>query len=191
LSTFLQSVFQPANFTAEERAAVCGMFVRKEHKRNGVIVAHGTTHGGYCYVEQGVVRSFVLNGQAAEITTGFIQRGSIVLDWTSFFLQQPSAEWYVALTPCVAWHIEGKEFFHLFNSNETFRNHARTTFVQAYAELRLRAIGFGTLTATERYVQLVEQQPQVVQSAPLKHIATFLGITDTSLSRIRKELTTR
>jgi CRP-like cAMP-binding protein len=44
-----------------------------------------------------------------------------------------------------------------------------------------------TETAEERYVRLLESNPEIFQHAPLKHIATYLGITDSSLSRIRKE----
>jgi hypothetical protein len=42
--------------------------------------------------------------------------------------------------------------------------------------------------AKDRYLRLVKEKPHVVQNVSLKHIATFLGITDTSLSRIRKEI---
>jgi hypothetical protein len=45
-----------------------------------------------------------------------------------------------------------------------------------------------TLSATRRYLNLLEQKPHVIQFAPLKQIASYLGVTDTSLSSIRKEL---
>jgi hypothetical protein len=43
-------------------------------------------------------------------------------------------------------------------------------------------------TATSRYLKLLQQKPQIIQYAPLKQIASYLGVTDTSLSRIRKDL---
>ena len=43
--------------------------------------------------------------------------------------------------------------------------------------------------AKDRYLELIRTKPDIVQNVPLKHIATYLGITDTSLSRIRKEVT--
>lgn len=42
--------------------------------------------------------------------------------------------------------------------------------------------------AKDRYLNLVKHQPEVIHNVPLKHIATYLGVTDTSLSRIRKEI---
>jgi hypothetical protein len=51
-----------------------------------------------------------------------------------------------------------------------------------------RAIAMITEPATARYLRLIKEKPILIQQAPLKHIASYLGITDTSLSRIRKEI---
>jgi len=51
-----------------------------------------------------------------------------------------------------------------------------------------RSVEMFTLSATKRYLNLLQQKQQVIQLAPLKQIASYLGVTDTSLSRIRKEL---
>ncbi|MFT4153711.1 hypothetical protein [Parafilimonas sp.] len=45
-----------------------------------------------------------------------------------------------------------------------------------------------TETATHHYIRLIKEKPQIIQNVPLKQIATYLGVTDTSLSRIRKEI---
>lgn len=54
--------------------------------------------------------------------------------------------------------------------------------------MKQRSLDMITLSATKRYLNLMEQKPDVVRFAPLKQIASYLGVTDTSLSRIRKEL---
>ncbi|MDO5524244.1 MAG: cyclic nucleotide-binding protein, partial [Bacteroidia bacterium] len=51
-----------------------------------------------------------------------------------------------------------------------------------------RSIEMIAESATERYLKLIKEKPQVIRQAPLKYIATYLGVTDTSLSRIRKEI---
>jgi len=60
--------------------------------------------------------------------------------------------------------------------------------VQGYFTLKQHSIAMLTDHAKERYVKLLEEKPHIIQNVSLKHIATYLGITDTSLSRIRKEL---
>lgn len=54
--------------------------------------------------------------------------------------------------------------------------------------LKQKSLDIVTETATNRYLKLLKEKPQIIQNAPLKQIASFLGITDTSLSRIRKDL---
>jgi hypothetical protein len=53
---------------------------------------------------------------------------------------------------------------------------------------KMRATEMITEPATKRYLHLMQGRPQIIQQAPLKYIASYLGITDTSLSRIRKEI---
>jgi len=60
--------------------------------------------------------------------------------------------------------------------------------VRGYAALKDRILSHITDTAEKRYEYLLEQAPEIFRDAPLKAIASYLGITDTSLSRIRKEL---
>ncbi len=55
-------------------------------------------------------------------------------------------------------------------------------------EAKKRSLEMITLPAKERYMQFIKEKPSAIKHAPLKHIATYLGITDTSLSRIRKEM---
>lgn len=54
-----------------------------------------------------------------------------------------------------------------------------------------RAVNMHTQNASQRYLNLVKEKPQIIKEVPLKYIATYLGITDTSLSRIRKEVMTQ
>ena len=51
-----------------------------------------------------------------------------------------------------------------------------------------RSVEMVTVSAKERYLKLIKEKPQVIQQSPLKYIASYLGITDTSFSRIRKEI---
>jgi hypothetical protein len=68
-----------------------------------------------------------------------------------------------------------------------FREFGRTILVNAYAQLKQRMLAMIQETAEQRYAYLLQTNPDIFQHAPLKNIATYLGITDTSLSRIRKE----
>ena len=54
--------------------------------------------------------------------------------------------------------------------------------------MKQRSLDVVMKTASERYLKLMKEKPQIIQNVPLKQIAYFLGITDCSLSRIRREI---
>ena len=73
-----------------------------------------------------------------------------------------------------------------FHSIPEFREWGRMMLINSNAVLQDRVFGMIQLTAEQRYAQLIETQPEIFQHVPLKMIASYLGVTDTSLSRIRQ-----
>jgi len=73
-----------------------------------------------------------------------------------------------------------------FQTNQGYREFGRRLLVKSIAELKERMLLLQTETAENRYLLLLKQHPNLIQNVPLKQIASYLGITDTSLSRIRK-----
>ena len=126
--------------------------------------------------------------QGNDITTNFYGQGDIAIDWSSFFLRSPTRENIQALTDCICWQLDFETFQQLFNSIEAFREQGRKTLVGSYFELKNQSVSFIADEAKERYLRLLKEKPHIVQNVSLQHIATFLGITKYSLSRIRKEI---
>jgi len=139
-------------------------------------------------MESGLARSYVTDTEGRDISTGFYTGGDIVIDWTSFFLRSPAREHIQALSACVCWQLDFETFQQLFHSIEAFREAGRTRLVQSYVELKNQGISMITDPAKERYRRLLREKPEIGRSVSLKQIATYLGITDTSLSRIRREI---
>ena len=104
------------------------------------------------------------------------------------FNRTRSKENIQALTDCEGWYITYKELNNLFHSLPEFRKFARSVLVKGFADLKNSMLSLITETAEERYTQLLLSNPEIFQQAPLKNSASYLGITDTSLSRIRKEM---
>ena len=92
------------------------------------------------------------------------------------------------LTDVKLWRIGFQDFEKLFDLYPAFREWGRAWMSRELYKNKNRATEMITLPATERYLQLLENHPQVVLQSPLKYIASYLGVTDTSLSRIRKEI---
>jgi hypothetical protein len=76
----------------------------------------------------------------------------------------------------------------LFGSIPNYREQQKGLLVGSYFALKEHSISLIADEAKDRYLKLLKEKPHIIQNVSLKHIATFLGVTDTSLSRIRKEI---
>ncbi len=185
----LIQAFKNAKFSKNELEKVLASFELVHFKKGENILLEGKTAKEYYYVNDGFLRSYVTDYKGNDITTGFYSKGKIILDMTSFFLKRPSDETIETLTNCTCWKITFDRSQYLFHHYESYREAGRARLVGAYFNLKKRSIGIITKTAKERYIELLQDQPIIIQQAPLKQIASYLGVTDTSLSRIRKEIT--
>lgn len=187
-SHFLAHIFTPQQFTPEQQEAIFSKFKPVTFAKNRYLLTEGKTANHYWFVESGFVRSYAVDTEGNDISTYFYTVGDIVIDWPSFFLRNPTRENIQALTDCVCWQLDFDTFQHLFHGMEAFREQGRTRLVGSYFALKNHNISMIVEPAKERYKKLLREKPQIVQNVSLKQIATYLGITDTSLSRIRKEM---
>jgi len=169
---------------AEEVAA---QFAEKEIARNGFFLSAGQVSDEYLFLQEGCLRAFAHDTEGNEVTTHFYQGGQVVFEVHSFFNRTRSRENIQALSDARGWVICFEQLNAFFHAMPAFREFGRSVLVRGYSSLKDRMLGMITETAEERYAKLLEQNPAIFQQAPLKYIASYLGITDSSLSRIRKE----
>lgn len=185
---FLHGLFRSDQFTRQEQDRITASFKQVTFFKNDYLLREGIVENHYWFCENGFLRSFVTDPDGNDITTHFYTNGEIVIDWSSFFLRNPTRENIQALTNCVCWQIDFETFQELFHSIRPFREQGRTNLVNSYFSLKRHSISIIADQAKERYLQLIKEKPHILQNSSLKHIATYLGITDSSLSRIRKEI---
>jgi len=185
---FLNNVFGKSDITKAEIELIIPKFKQVAFDKNSFLLEEGKLANQYWFIQSGFVRSYVVDTEGNDITTNFYSVGDIVIDWPSFFLRNPTRENIQALTDCVCWQLDYETFQELFNNIQSFREQGRTTLVGSYFALKRNSISMIADEAKERYLRLLKEKPHVIQNVSLKHIATFLGVTDTSLSRIRKEI---
>lgn len=143
----------------------------------------------YCkaayFIEKGMTRSFwLVNGE--EITTSFSCEGDIVFSMDELYYGKLSEEYVETLEEVTAYRISLTSLLHLFQTNIELANWGRVIHQDEYRRLHRSHKERLTLAAKERYEAFQEQFPQVCQRAQLGYIASYLGITLPTLSRIRK-----
>lgn len=185
LINFIQNVLPIPQQRVEE---IVAHFHEMEVPKNDYFLKEGKVCEKYLFIETGFMRSFTHDLEGNDITTGFHGKNQVVFEVASFFLRTPSKENIQALENTQGLYITFDELQHLFHSIPEFREFGRTVLVNGFVALKQRMLSTINETAETRYELLLKTRPEIFQKAPLKNIASYLGITDTSLSRIRKEL---
>lgn len=185
LITFIHNSGLVSLAGAEDIAA---HFREKSLDRNEYFLKAGQVSNEYLFVEEGFLRAFAYDVNGNDVTTAFYSGNHVVFEVSSYFERVPSKENIQALQPTRGLYITYEELNNLFHSLPEFRNFGRSILVKGFAALKKRMLSVITETAEERYMNLLKANPEILQNAPLKNIASYLGITDTSLSRIRKEI---
>lgn len=184
----LASVYSHPLLTSSNLEIIFSKHKRMEIPKNEWILKEGEIMDCYYILESGLVRGFVHDWDNNEITTEFFGKDEIVIVPSSLFQHSPSKENLQTITDSVLWKIDYPEFEKLFEEIEGFKDWGRLWFTFQLFATKQRSLEMITETATNRYLKLMKEKPEIIYSAPLKQIASYLGITDSSLSRIRREL---
>ena len=184
LIRFILSVHSMPQQQADE---IVAFFKEKEFSKNDFLLKEGRVCNEYHILKEGFARAYTYDLEGNDVTTAFYSANQVVCELFSFFKRIPSRENIQALSDCKTWYITYEELQIVFHSMPQFREFGRSILVNAYASLKQRMLSTLHETAEERYSNLIRSNPDIFQYAPLKNIASFLGVTDTSLSRIRKE----
>ncbi len=158
--------------------------LRSVHRRD-VLTHEGETERTFSLVIEGSQRAYFLTPGGEEITVAFTYpyHHSGIPD--SFFLQKPSAYTLEALTDGAFLAIDYENLKTLMDQHRELERWAWRLLAAALAGRGKRERELLTLTAEERYQRLFREAPHLLQLVALKHLASYLGMTPETLSRIR------
>ena len=152
--------------------------------RRHLLVEEGHRAGAAFFIERGITRSYwLVNGE--EITTSFAAEGSIVFSMDELYYDKPSEEYVETLEETEAYKITLDDLRRLFRTNLELANWGRIIHQNEYRRLHRSHKERLTLPAAERYTAFCQQFPDVAQRVQLGYIASYLGITLPTLSRLR------
>ena len=152
-------------------------------KRHQLIEANKFCKSAY-FIEEGMTRSFwLVNGE--EITTSFACEGAIVFSMDELYYNKMSEEFVETLEDVVAYKISLTDLLRLFETNIELANWGRVIHQNEYRRLHRSHKDRLTLSAKDRYEAFKLQFPQMCQRIQLGYIASYLGITLSTLSRLR------
>ena len=152
--------------------------------RRHLLVQADHRTGAAFFIERGLTRSYwLVNGE--EITTSFSAEGSIVFSMDELYYGKPSEEFVETLEETEAYRIALDDLQRLFRTNLELANWGRIIHQNEYRRLHRSHKERLTLSAAERYNAFCRQFPELMQRVQLGYIASYLGITLPTLSRLR------
>jgi len=155
--------------------------------KGGLVVAAGERNVNFYLLKRGIWRAYALK-DGVEHTLWFVSTGDAAFSSWGYVENCPSQIHIEAVTDSVAYVISRSALEILYNESIEMANFGRRIFEQEILSVDNATLAFGTPTAKERYLTLLEANPELLQHVPLKHLASYLSITPQSLSRIRAGL---
>lgn len=152
-------------------------------KRTLLIKAGIYNHYAY-FLEEGITRSFWLTGKL-ETTTSFSVAGGILFSMDELYFGKRSEEYVETLKDCVCYRIGIGDLNELFETNGELCNWGRIIHQIEYRRVHQLHKNQLILSASERYNDFEKQFPEICRNVNLGYIASYLGMTLPTLSRIR------
>lgn len=148
----------------------------------------GQTCDRIAFLTAGILRAYYPFGER-EVTTyfNFLPRNPIVSGFSSFITQQPSTEALQALEDCELLYLSYDHLQDLYRASQNFERLGRIMMEQNYLASVKRIRSYQTQSAADRYQHLLRKYPNLLNQVPHHYIASYLGITPESLSRIRTQ----
>jgi CRP-like cAMP-binding protein len=183
LNQYLQSVYpiSPGEFDAITRISE----VFTIHK-NELLQPIGHRCQTIYFLNEGCARIFYFK-EETDITESFAFEKQIVVRVESLFRQQPSKKGIQLLEDAELIGIQAPALFRLYDAYPSIERLFRKVFEGLHVDTINRMESLQFHSAEERYRHLLEESPDLIRRIPLKYIASYLGITQTSLSRIRSQ----
>jgi|SRR5690554_609272 len=188
-SDFKTYLTQNANFSEEQYAEILSDLQVKNLKKGDFLLRSGEVCLHSFFVNKGLLRSYTIDKNGKEHIIQFAPEGWIITDRSSSFFHESSDLFIDVIEDAEVFFLEDKFFENLSclsaefakSNTQALHNHIRN--LQDRINMLLGA------TAEDRYLQFIKMYPDILLRVPQWMVASYLGITPESLSRVRKELT--
>ncbi len=182
LPAYIKSI---AHLSPQTEEAVGAIFTRDEFPKGHILYRQGEICHHIYYIEQGLARVYYTTKNGKEITQWFSADNSFLTAVDSFYNHRPTMVNCELLEDSVVYSLKYSEMEAMLNDNHDMAKFAFHAVYELAKKLSEYIISFKFQSAEDRYKALMKEYPQVFQRAKLGHIASFLGITQETLSRIR------
>lgn len=183
-----QKIKETISINEEEFEFAKTLFLPKKLRRKHFILQEGEVSKYSIFVEKGILRTYTIDEKGNEHTLQLASEGWWAADLYSFFTNEPSSFYIEALENCELLLISKASWDELMDKVPAFERYFRILIQNNLVSTQRRLMSTLSQTAEEKYVNLIASRPDLLQRVPQTIIASFLGMTPETLSRIRGQL---
>jgi len=171
----------------EELSSILSFYKPLQLKKQEILMGEGDPSRRMFFVVKGCLRVFFIKEDGTEVARRIVFENNFSTTLVGFITGKPSLEYTQALEPTVLLYITRDDFYSLLETIPQWEKFYRQYLEYAYVNNTNRLMSFITQDAAERYRQLLEECPQIVQRLPNKVVASYLNISPETLSRLKSK----
>ncbi len=187
----IKSIRSRITLSDDESEVIKTKVVPKKARKRQFLLNAGDICQYLIFVERGLLRSFTDDDDGGEHTMQFALEGWWISDMASFFSGEESKYNIEALEESELLQLSKQSMDEVMDSVPRMQRYFLELMQNHIIALQRRITVTQSMTAEERYLKLMERNPDLITRASQQHIASYLGITPETLSRIRKQVSTR
>lgn len=177
--------------TEQEENIVKQYLTLKKLRKNQYLLQEGDICKSLCVIEKGALKAYVLDETGQERITAFAFEGWTMGDLHSFIKEKPATLNIDALEDCELVLITRQAFNELLERLPKFERYIRILMTDAYMALQKRTTNMLSLTLEDRYTTLLEVYPTLAQRVPQHMIASYMGLSKQTLSRVKSRISNK
>jgi CRP-like cAMP-binding protein len=179
------------NLTDADIGEVLPLLIVRELAAGEVFIRAGQVNYTSAFVVKGLLRNYHLLDNGTERTVLFTAEGGTIAAYASFFRNMPSVEYIAALEPTFLLTVDMRALRKIMDNNLGLTQAYTQTLERMLLDAIDRIDRFVLLSPEQRYTQFRHHHLELEQRIPQKHLASYLGITAISLSRMRNRMVKR
>ncbi len=184
----IKVAFKDLNFTKAEMKIIEPLFHKINIKKGTILLNAGDVVDVQYYILEGCLRTFHTDSHGKEHTIQFGIEDWWVSDYTAFIDSDKAILTIEAIQDSTLYKISKQDINNLFSKIPKIDSYFRLKLERSFAAFQKRILSYLSQSAAERYLNFIKTHPNIEKNVKNYHIASYLGMTTESLSRIRKEL---
>jgi len=184
LNDRVRSFFGVTNVDLEQ---IISTFEPKKLKKDEYFLKSGAYSNSIGFVQSGVLRKYLFVDDK-EITNGIAMEGAFVVDFPSFWFRDPARLNFQAITDCELFIVSRADYDNFSREIKKWHEIEKSFILDYFIKEQTRMASYLAMSAEQRYAQLLQSSPDLILQVPLQYLASMLGMSAETLSRVRRKL---